>query len=592
MSQSVLTRVFVSCCVMAVFSICYGQQEGYRYILDEFGNPTNLINANPDPFGEPWVVGGAVEFSAEELRMTPQLELPAEIMSRSLPSKVDNTGAKAFRPVFNQIGGSCAQASGIAYSFTYEINGYRGLSSQETANQYPYGYTYNFTNRGSSSNGSNSSQGFSIVLANGCPTIPDYGGSINGGNATYWPSGYDKYYKGMSNKIKDQFQIKVNTAEGLTKMKQWLYDHGGNGSNFGGTVVFACNFTGRDEKKLPSGSPEAGFSVVLKWGTGGGHAMTFAGYNDSIYYDVNGDGAITTAVDITRDGQVDLRDAERGGVLLVNSHGTGYGTKGKAYCLYSLLAKTQEEGGVWSNVVYGFNVYKEYKPKMVCKLSVTHEKRDSIKITAGMSNDPQAAQPKETKSFGSAFNYAGGSFPMCGSGNSSTIEIGLDVTELYQKVTSATSKFFIKIDSKGNSGTANSFTLMDYTDQTVKEFVSADKDVTLKSGTTYLSVQRIGATPVFTPQPKLAANNGMSPATIQSGSIQVFLPRSGTYMISILSVNGRMMHEIFHGFHNQGNAMFSYNKNRLPAGAYLLSISSGENRMGNHNIGYHRFIVL
>ena len=40
----------------------------------------------------------------------------------SLPVSVDNSTSTAFPPIIDQTGGSCAQASGIGYMFTYEVN--------------------------------------------------------------------------------------------------------------------------------------------------------------------------------------------------------------------------------------------------------------------------------------------------------------------------------------------------------------------------------------------------------------------------------------------------------------------------------------
>ena len=46
-----------------------------------------------------------------------------------LPAWVDNSTSKYFPAVFNQIGGSCAQSSGIRYMFTYEMNRLFGQGS-------------------------------------------------------------------------------------------------------------------------------------------------------------------------------------------------------------------------------------------------------------------------------------------------------------------------------------------------------------------------------------------------------------------------------------------------------------------------------
>ncbi|MFO7809875.1 MAG: hypothetical protein R6V47_00695, partial [Candidatus Delongbacteria bacterium] len=55
----------------------------------------------------------------------PKLTLPDHYAGtiKDLPYKLDNSQLKYFRPVFSQKRfGSCAQASGIGYVFTYHMN--------------------------------------------------------------------------------------------------------------------------------------------------------------------------------------------------------------------------------------------------------------------------------------------------------------------------------------------------------------------------------------------------------------------------------------------------------------------------------------
>ncbi len=98
-----------------------------------------LVNLNPDPDGEPWWAGGVSEPTPEQLeRMNaiPKLVLPDSYRNskEKLPYEIDNSLELYFRPVFNQEGGSCGQASGIGYNFTYEMNFIRGTAANITDN--------------------------------------------------------------------------------------------------------------------------------------------------------------------------------------------------------------------------------------------------------------------------------------------------------------------------------------------------------------------------------------------------------------------------------------------------------------------------
>lgn len=65
-----------------------------------------------------------------------------------LPWHLNNATQPYFPPIFLQSGASCGQASGVAFTFTYEINKARGLSASHPDNQYPTHFTYNFANGG------------------------------------------------------------------------------------------------------------------------------------------------------------------------------------------------------------------------------------------------------------------------------------------------------------------------------------------------------------------------------------------------------------------------------------------------------------
>ena len=78
-------------------------------------------------------------------------------------------------------------------------------------------------------------------------------------------------------------------------------------------------------------------------------SMTFVGWDDEIQYDFNDDGKFTNDQDINGDGKVDLRDWEKGALIMVNSWGIDWGNGGKAFVMYKLLAETVENGGIQSN---------------------------------------------------------------------------------------------------------------------------------------------------------------------------------------------------------------------------------------------------
>ena len=65
-----------------------------------------------------------------------------------LPTSVDNSRERFFPPLINQTGGSCAQAAGIGYMFTYEINRLLGTAADTPANRMSYLFIWNLINEG------------------------------------------------------------------------------------------------------------------------------------------------------------------------------------------------------------------------------------------------------------------------------------------------------------------------------------------------------------------------------------------------------------------------------------------------------------
>jgi len=404
-------------------------------------------NVNPDKNGIPWFVGGLRVPSIEEINRIPVISQSFKNSKDELPSSLDNTKKKYFRPVFSQIGGSCAQASGIAYTFTYEINRNRHTSANEQANQFPSHYTYNFLNNGSDTVGSFFVDGWNIIKANGCPTIATYGGLTHNYDDTYWMADYSKYEQSIPYRVKNYFTIDVSTPDGLETLKHWMYDHL-DGSSDGSIVNFAAGISNEGYNMSYDDNK------IISWGYSVNHAMTFVGWDDTVSYDYNNDGEITNNKDINNDGVVDMRDWEKGALIMINSWGDYWGNEGKAYVMYKLLAEPTETGGIFANKVFGINVEEAFEPQLKMKVKIKHSSRKLIKISAGISSDVNDTTPEHYIDF-PLFSYQGGDFPMRGEGVSNPISIVLDITPLLNYINSGeTAKFFLSVTEKDTNNYA------------------------------------------------------------------------------------------------------------------------------------------
>ncbi|MBN2036058.1 MAG: hypothetical protein JW768_04885 [Chitinispirillaceae bacterium] len=502
-----------------------------RPILDETGNESGLYNVNPDPDAEPWISGGGRALTAEEDKCIPELMLPAQYQDREtnpLPSKVDNSLTRYFPPLFTQRGASCCQAAGISYIFSYEMCRIRDLDAQDPANIFPYGFTYNFINGGSTSSYSSFSDGWTAAGELGIPDLQSYGGQLEGtASQTSWVNGYGVYRRAMSNRYVESYRITCTSNDGIERMKQWLFDRA-DGSNPGGCIGFLA-WTDQTRDVLPSSSPEAGHTYIKAFGTTGGHCMTLVGYNDDITYDLNGDGILSAQ--------------ERGGFLMVNSYGERFGTNGRAYIPYSLFLN----GSMKSSSVYSITVVEEaVEPLLTYRVTITHDRRSDIEIIRGYSTTTSATTPSRTYRYRECFSN-GGALPMEGRGLSETIEMGLDVSEFIDAINGRRTKFFLQITSEGGSGKVDNFSVMDYTGPQVKEYKCSETNVAITTGTTtlwVLSDNEVNGRGIAIRRPREGRSFYVSPLT--SGKAIHFkysLSQTKRATFRVTTIHGQKVHE-------------------------------------------------
>jgi len=409
------------------------------------------------------------------LNSLPRLILPAGYASRPLPSKKDNSRVIYFSGIYNQGVWNCNQASSIWTMFTYEINYLRNLNSSLTENQYSPMAIYNLLNYGNGSIGVSYFDSWDLIKSNGIPGNPDF--TAYNQNSQIWMTGYDRYYRGMKNRVDEVFAIDVGNPGGLLTLKHWINDHL-DGSQIGGLANFQIGSDGMVIPQIPldKGLEEEGQYILIRYGPYVGHAMTFVGWNDSVRYDVNGDGRYTNNIDINGDGIVTMKDWEIGAMLVVNSWGAGWGNAGKVWVMDRLLAEKTQDGGIWNNAAMVVKPKNAYNPLLTVKASIRYNQRNRIKIQVGVSSDLNAHDPERVMDF-PCFNFQGDVLPMQGftDVDSDLIEIGLDITPLmnYFPANGQAKIFFEVIQKSPNAigtGKVESFSVMDYTNGT-HEFV-------------------------------------------------------------------------------------------------------------------------
>jgi hypothetical protein len=370
---------------------------------------------------------------------------PAKQPAAKTPTRVDNSLQKAFPPIIEQKGNSCAQVAGIYYAYTYEMNVIRGVAADSPKHLYPDHFTWNCLNNAIWT-GSSVTDGWAIIQEMGIPTLEAYGDPNALHFAAGWPNGYDIYYRAMHNRVERYGGNPVQTPEDLEKVKSYLRDYNNPRMKQGGVLLFSLQSQARKKALIAKGEHEAGKSIVTGWGIDGSHTMVIVGYDDEVGYDFNGDGKITNDVDIDGDGKITLADWERGAFIAVDPQGPYTGDRGKWYVPYRLSALPPKQGG-GGGTVWGIEP-KEFEPTITLRLRFKFDDRSALRFTAGVAADPQADKPTRIFQPG-IFNgqYKVGAVPLRGRDKNDPIEIGLDLSRFAPELKDGKyGKFFLKLD--------------------------------------------------------------------------------------------------------------------------------------------------
>ena len=337
-----------------------------------------------------------------------------QLTSNGLPPAVDNSTLKYFPPVLDQLGGSCAQAAGIGYMFTYEVNRLLDRdASASPANRLSYQFAWNLLNGGEDQGGF-VDQGLQLARTYGMMTEEDYGKHF----LFKWVSGYEKYLRAMHYRAD-----KIYTYEdSVPLMKRYLYDKG-DGSSTGGILTFSGQATGWTFDSHYDAPSLTGYhSLLTSLATYGSYAMTIVGYDDTVSY--------TDAEGRRHDGAF----------IVVNSWGNYWQDNGHFYLPYDFFRDPEVKNIQLSDNVEGVSV-KTYEPQIVLKIKLDYSSRDDLRYALATTDDFSRTAPREQHAL-NIFSNQGGDLPMTGPTFGSVLEFALDMTP-YAKDTDQ--KYFLNI---------------------------------------------------------------------------------------------------------------------------------------------------
>ncbi|MGB5988810.1 MAG: hypothetical protein WBG43_03595 [Marinifilaceae bacterium] len=390
---------------------------------------------------------------------------------------VDNSATKFFPPVFNQIGNSCAYASGIGYIYNYEYNALNNLDGKNPENILNYLQVYAFINGGKDSGG-HAHQGWNFARINGVTSKKD--GETN--HWREWYSGYEAYYNGMEKGVVDYTKFTSDVGGDILKMKQYLLNKGGK-ATYGGLIQFSA-WAHPLEPSLYKGTHHENCDAMIHhFGNSGMHSMTIVGFDDEVGFDYDENGTI--------------EGAEMGSFICCNSWGTSWGSrsgcktnKGRFYAPYYAFSTLKQsaknvkytavnKGGGTGNGGKECLVLsvKNAKRTLVAKIKMSHSSRNDIELTFGVSNILGATKPEHT--FTSQFmKHQGGDYTMV-SGNSikyNEIEFGVNISEFAKYLDNENTTFFVMVKNSpvgiAGSGELISCSIIDCRGETPVEYSS------------------------------------------------------------------------------------------------------------------------
>jgi hypothetical protein len=169
--------------------------------------------------------------------------------------------------------------------------------------------------------------------------------------------------------------------------------------------------------------------------------------------------------------------------------------------------------------------------------------------------------------------YAGGANPMGGKNMSSTIEIGLDISDCIDSIGgTARAKYFLIVDSKANSGSVDSLSVMDYTGMTVRETPSTISNPSISTGKNYYGIAAT-LTGIAVRRTHEASGTGRV-KSYPNGTIGIDLPFRGEKIVSLFDITGK---RCFYRVTGDQKEMIDLSPG-LAKGTYIIQVQ----RKGDH----------
>lgn len=368
-----------------------------------------------------------------------------------IPAQVDNSTLPAFPKVGNQGGqNSCVAWATTYYQMSHEVCLVLGCDNKSLNTKvYSPRWTYNMINSGLN-NGSYFSDAFSVQTNHGASLLSElpYVASDYRG----WDLNSQNWRRAISSRMSYAQTVPMNSDSAFANVKQLLL----NGHVLViGTYISSWQYRTVMANPNSASNPFLGQAIVTYVnGTAGGHAMTVVGYDDSIWTDINGNGAVESA--------------EVGAFKIANSWGSSWKNAGYSWAAYDAFrsisavpnfAPTGRRQLTQTGYSY-LTTYTPYSPKLLALVTMSHAARSNISLKFGSSSTSSLTPqyywtPRALVNTGGAYAF-----------NGTTTEIQssfyFDISSIASSVVSDRNYYLIATDStSGNPLTVSAFQIID-----------------------------------------------------------------------------------------------------------------------------------